>query len=261
MSQLIATDVYYDEAHALTVDLYQPAQPAKGGIVLIHGGGWFQGDKHKDADWAERLAQAGYFVLAPNYRLAKVAPYPAPLDDMATLLTWCRTHDLPFPAAHLAAVGASAGGNMAVELAIRFGLPAVSLSGILDIAPWLAAHPDVTPRPRDPEGATHAASATINQGGRDPEFYKWFITNYLPDPAQYAAATPAPRVTAKTGPMFLANALAEFVPMSGVLQMAAALADAHVPFTVQAIAGSAHGKGYLDAVFADTVQFLDQTLL
>ena len=260
MSQLIATDVFYDEPHGLAVDLYQPSKPAKGGVILIHGGGWFQGDKRKDADWAERLAAAGFFVLAPNYRLAKTAPYPAPLDDMATLLTWCRAHDLPFPSAHLAAVGASAGGNMAVELGIRYGLPVVSLSGILDIAPWLEAHPDVVPVPRDPEGSAHRASATLNQAGTDPGFYKWFITNYLPDPALYASATPAPRVNATTGPMFLANSLAEFVPMSGVLQMATALTAASVPFTLQAMPGSAHGKGYLDAVFADTVQFLTETI-
>ncbi|WP_262314957.1 alpha/beta hydrolase [Lacticaseibacillus parakribbianus] len=258
MAQLIATDVFYAEGLGLTTDLYQPAGHARGGIILIHGGGWFQGDKHKDADWAEALAAAGYFVMVPNYRLAKVAPFPAPLSDMATLMGWCKRHDLPFPSEHMAAVGASAGGNMAVELAIRFGIPAVSLSGILDIAPWLAEHENVVPVPREP-GASVASSA-IDQGGADPGFYKWFVTNYLPDQAQYAAATPAPRVTHATGPLFLANSLQEFVPMSGVLQVAAAASTAAVPFTVRALAGTAHGKGYLDAVHEDVLSFLAATI-
>ncbi|WP_225046668.1 alpha/beta hydrolase fold domain-containing protein [Lacticaseibacillus kribbianus] len=258
MSQLIATDVFYAEGLRLTTDLYQPAVPARGGIILIHGGGWFQGDKRKEADWAEALAGAGYFVMVPNYRLSSVAPFPAPLDDMATLMGWCKRHDLPFPSDHMAAVGASAGGNMAVELAIRFGMPAVSLSGILDIAPWLATHQDIVPTPRDPGAAR--ASATIDQDGADPGFYKWFIQNYLPTQDQYSAATPAPRVTHATGPLFLANSLQEFVPMSGVLQMAAAASAADVPFTVRALAGAAHGKGYLPQVQEDVLAFLDATM-
>ncbi|WP_369385673.1 alpha/beta hydrolase fold domain-containing protein [Lacticaseibacillus camelliae] len=102
----IKHDVVYDAANHLTLDIYGPDGVARGGIIQIHGGGWFRGDKAKDEDWAERWAARQYEVLVPNYRIAPAFHYPAAQADMETLMTWVKTAQLPFDKHHLAAVAA-----------------------------------------------------------------------------------------------------------------------------------------------------------
>ncbi len=250
----ITQDVVYDPAHQLTADLYAPAKP-HAGIIQIHGGGWFRGDKSKDADWAEQWAELGYFVIVPNYRIAPAAHFPAAQDDMETLYQWLQQADLPFPLTKLAAVGSSAGGNMAAMLGINHGLPTIALSGILDIGDWLSQHEAVVAAEGDTSHFNQQASATINQDGANDPFYKWFITNYIPA-TDYNAASVAPQVTSTTGPMYLANSLNEFVPTSGLFQMGAALGQHGIPFTLQTLPGSRHAKGYLSDVFPALQVFL-----
>lgn len=256
-------DVPYDPKHQLNTDLYydSDSKSYRGAIIDIHGGGWFRGDKTKDADWATRLAAENYFVFVPNYRYAPKAHYPAPLEDMSTLYNFVQQSDYPFDHDHVAAVGSSAGGNMTVEMAIKFGIPAVSLSGILDIDDWLQRHVDVVPNQGDTAAFNQMASSEINQTGANDAFYKWFVVNYFDnDQTKYTPATPYHRVSEKTGPMFLANSLDEFVPNSGVLTMAHALVDKGIAFTTRFLTGSRHAKGYLDNVFDETLLFLNTSI-
>lgn len=255
-------DVIYDSKHNLALDIYQPATgTAKGAIIDIHGGGWFRGDKSKDADWATRLAQENFFVVVPNYRITPEAYYPAPLDDMDTLMEWLKTSSYDFDHDHILAVGSSAGGNMTVELGIKYGIPIVSLSGILDIDEWLNSHQDVVAKQDQTQDFNKQASATINQDGANDPFYKWFVTNYFDGRTdQYEDATPYHRVSDKTGPMYLANSLNEFVPTSGVLTMAQTLSDHQIPFTLRMVPGTEHAKGYLDAVNDDVINFINQNI-
>lgn len=260
MAQQTTLNVFYDDTHQLALDMYAARGAAKAGIIMIHGGGWFRGDKHKEADWANRLVARGFFVIAPNYRENVDGHWPAPLEDMDRLWTWIQKRDLPFNKRAIAAVGGSAGGNMAVEMAIKYGIPAVSLSGILNIADWLSSHTDVVAHQGDTENFATAASSTINQSGANDSFYKWFITQYLPHPKDYVAATPAYHVNNTTGPMYLANSLNEFVPTSGVAMLSKALGEAGIPHATRMLAGSAHGEGYLDEVFESTTAFLQRSL-
>lgn len=246
-------DIVYDPEHSLTTDLYLPAGPMIGGIIDIHGGGWFRGDKSRDADWARRLTARGFAVLTPNYRMTPDVHYPAPLEDMDTLMTWIQTNKAGFPKEHLGAVGGSAGGNMAIELALKYGIPAVSLSGIVDMDRWLYDHRDVEATPPAEESFEGRASADINQIGRDDGFYKWFVARYIGDAER---TSPYHRTSSRSGPIFLANSLDEFVPYSGVLTLASALANDGVASTVRILPGKRHAKGYLDDVFEESVTFL-----
>lgn len=251
----------YDPVHrSLGTDIYEPEGEIKGTILDIHGGGWFRGDKSKDADLADKLAKAGYFVAVPNYRLAPDRHYPAPLEDLDQLIIWLTAqsaYDIDMN--HIGAIGGSAGGNIAVELAIKYGMPAVSLSGILDIDDWLAGHESVVAQEGNTSSFNSLQSAQINQDGANDAFYKWFVTNYFGGRTdEYEAATPYHRVTEKTGPMFLANSLNEFVPTSGVSKMAETLTDAGIPYTTRMLTGSRHAKGYLDDVYDEALLFLNQ---
>lgn len=257
----IDTDIVYEPNHQLKLDAYHdPSKPFLGLIIDIHGGGWFRGDKTKDADWAERLASLGYQVLVPNYRLTPEVYYPEPLADMTSLMDWVLKSE--FNQMPIGVVGSSAGGNMAVEMAIKYGIPAVSLSGILDIDDWLAHHQDVVASEGDTSGFNQTASASINQTGSNDAFYKWFVMNYFNQRTdELEQATPLHRINSKTGPLYLANSLDEFVPTSGALRVADALTEAKVPFELNFLTGSRHAKGYLDDVFDQTATFLQQHVL
>lgn len=258
---LTQQDIVYDPTHDLKTDIYLPEGTPTATILDIHGGGWFRGDKAKDADWAAIFNAAGYAVVTPNYRLMPDGPYPAPLDNMHTLIAWLRTGAAGVPIDKIAAVGGSAGGNLAVELGIAYGFPVVSLSGILDIADWLAKHEDVVAKQGDTSGFNATASANINQDGANDAFYKWFVVNYFNGRTdQFEEATPSGHVTDTTGPMFLLNSLHEFVPTSGVIQLATALNEHQIPYSVRMLPGTRHAKGYLPDVSDDILRFLARTL-
>ncbi|ERL64837.1 alpha/beta hydrolase [Schleiferilactobacillus shenzhenensis] len=259
----ITKDVVYDTQHDLKTDLYttDAVTASSPAIIIIHGGGWFRGDKSKEADLGEILAEYGYFTVVPNYRLAPKDLFPASRDDLETLYTWVKNSDYSFDHSQIAAVGASAGGNLAGELALKFGIPAVSWSGIFDLYDWVSKHPDVVAEPDTKQDATVLASAQIDQDGAHDAFYKWFVLNYVNgDMAQLKEADPIQRVTAQSGPIYFANSLNELVPISGVEKMQAALSAAGVATIAQFIPGSRHGKAYQDDVLANTLDFFKKNL-
>lgn len=44
-------DLVFDEKNQLALDVYEPEQ-IEAAILLIHGGGWFRGDKQKEKQLA-----------------------------------------------------------------------------------------------------------------------------------------------------------------------------------------------------------------
>ncbi len=242
----------------LQFDRYQPADATPKGLVIdIHGGGWFRGDKQKDQDVATWFAQNGYLTIVPNYHLVPEGYFPVPLEDMDQLFKQIRQQ---YPNLPVAVFGSSAGGNMAVEMGIKYKIPVISLSGILDIKSWLETHQDVVAKPDQKQDFKNAASSTINQTGDDDPFYKWFILNYLKDSHFADQATPASHIKAKSGPMLLINSLNEFVPISGVFQVSTQLARFQTPVETILLSGTRHAKGYLKEVQPNILLFLKKYL-
>lgn len=100
------------------VRLYEPAGEPWGTLVWAHGGSFIHGDLDwPEADWvAASFAEAGLRVYSVDYALAaETVKAPAPANDVAAVLRWAATgHDGP-----LIIGGASAGGNLAVQAALR----------------------------------------------------------------------------------------------------------------------------------------------
>jgi gluconolactonase len=78
-------DVVYGEDgdRKLLADI---ARPAKGGgkspaIVVVHGGGWLNGDKAKFRALTLELARRGYVTMSVGYRLGHEAKFPAGIHD------------------------------------------------------------------------------------------------------------------------------------------------------------------------------------
>ena len=256
-------DITYDQYNNLKVDIYHPTSSTDSNqraVIAIHGGGWYQGDKHKEADWAKYFAEHGYTVFVPNYRLAPDSIFPAAIDDMLQLYDWIGKSEYEFDRKKIGAIGMSAGGNLAIELAIRKHIPIASWSGIIDIEKWIAENQDVKPSNSNaPDPNT--PSDQIDQTGLDNGYYKWFILNYVKgDPVLLKKASPIYRIDSQTGPMFLANSLNELVPMSGMMDIFNQLNSFGIPSTLLTLTGSRHGKAYLDDAIQPTLTFFDKYL-
>jgi acetyl esterase/lipase len=102
------------------VRLYRPADSAGAGagLLWIHGGGYVIGHPAQDDVLCRRFArELGATVVSVDYGLAPENPYPAPLEDCYSALTWLA--QLPaVDSARVAIAGASAGGGLAASLAL-----------------------------------------------------------------------------------------------------------------------------------------------
>jgi len=252
-------DYVYDEKNQLTLDIYEPKK-IDAAIILIHGGGWFRGDKSKEAALAERLTADGFLVIAPNYRLAPDHIFPAAMEDILNVYDWVAASDYSVNG-KIIALGSSAGGNLSIELALQRGIPAASWSGIIDLYDWVQKHPDVVPAMNQKPDFDKQASGKIDQDGANDAFYKWFILNYVnQDMERLKQADPLSRVSNNSGPIFIANSLNEIVPLSGVYKLQKSLAENGVPSEAKLITGTVHGEGYSDIAYQSTIQFLKDNL-
>jgi acetyl esterase/lipase len=100
----------------LKLDLFRLKQSATSlpGVVIVHGGGWINGDKTKFRALAQRLAERGYVTAAIEYRLAGEAKFPAAIHDCNAAVRWLRANAKSYgiDPAHIGAVGGSAGGHL-----------------------------------------------------------------------------------------------------------------------------------------------------
>lgn len=90
------------------------------GILWIHGGGYVSGTARKIASSraGDFVKKYGAVVVAPEYRLAGKAPYPAALEDCYIALQYLRDHadELGCSSEKIMVGGESAGGGLTVAL-------------------------------------------------------------------------------------------------------------------------------------------------
>ena len=109
----------------LALRLYRPGAPASPPpplLVFFHGGGWVIGDLEIQDGLCRAVAdRAGCAVLSVDYRLAPEHPFPAAADDAWAACRWAaaRAADLGVDSGRLGVAGDSAGGNLALGVALR----------------------------------------------------------------------------------------------------------------------------------------------
>lgn len=110
----------------LAVPQNKPATPLPV-LVLIHGGGWVDGDKSSFATIQPRnqaniidFARLGFASVTINYRLSREKIYPAGLEDCECAIRWLRAHagQCGLDPQRIGAWGNSAGGHLALMLAL-----------------------------------------------------------------------------------------------------------------------------------------------
>lgn len=106
-------------SETLKGDLYLPAfdSPVPA-VVMIHGGGWRDGDIEDMERFARRVAEAGFAVFNVTYRLAPDHKFPAQLRDVRDAVRWLRIKAAGFNVDpdRIGAWGYSAGAHLAMLL-------------------------------------------------------------------------------------------------------------------------------------------------
>ena len=105
----------------LTLRLYKPRGDGPFPAVIdLHGGAWTSGDLAECQGRDEALAQAGFVVVALNFRQAGDG-YPASLADINYGIRWVKTRaaDLRTRPDLVGIAGQSSGGHLAMLAAMR----------------------------------------------------------------------------------------------------------------------------------------------
>jgi acetyl esterase/lipase len=234
---LVAENVAYGTAAAQVLDVHAPQEDGSHpSIIVIHGGRWRSGDKADTRSLAEHLAAQGFVAVNMNYRLSG---YPDPVDDVRAAISWVETHVATYGGdpARIGALGVSAGGHLALLVAMRDGAvdAVVSWSGPTDLLTLPSVEPAI-------------------------ERFLGCDLSVLSCRLLAEAASPRHQVNQGDPPTFLANGTNEIIPKEQATQMAAALAAQSVPHQLLLIEGDGHGTGLSRSALGPTDEFLQAML-
>jgi acetyl esterase/lipase len=282
---------YAGASPAQRLDIYLPAEGDGPFLVVlrIHGGAFEVGDKDDVnlAPWLRGL-ERGYAVVSANYRLSGEALFPAAVQDVKAAVRWLRAHALEhrLDATRIAAVGESAGGNLAAMLATSDGAAlfedvglgnAGESSAVQAVVDWFGpidfftmdAQREVNGLPYDPPPAPPAspspgAPAGPPPGGSPEERYLGAPIADVPDLVR--AADPATYLRPDMPPILIQHGDADpLVPVQQSVEFARLIrqvaGEARCEFDV--LEGAGHGTpefetaANMDRVFA----FLDRHFL
>jgi acetyl esterase/lipase len=263
---VVEHDVSYGEAGGkpLRLDIYRPvgSSKARPGVLLLHGGGWVEGDKSSQRDLAVMLTRAGFVAIAVGYRLAKddASRHPAQVDDVRRAVRWVRAHagEIGVDPDRLGAFGHSAGGHLAAILgtteARGTGDPALKdVSSRVRCVVDCCGPTDFTDESSPPVGPSIA----------------WMVPNLfgktrLEAPDAYRDASPVSHVDSRSAPTLIIHGNADdIVP----LDQSRKLRDALVKAGVEVKLVELEGEGHLfmqpearDRMILETLAFLRRHL-
>lgn len=218
-------------------DLYFPknahAEKKLAAVIVIHGGGFNDGDKGRarEVNICTNLAQAGYAAMSINYKLRRMpgqVTWPQSLFDAKTSVRWLRANAarLGLDPERIGVLGCSAGGNLAAMLAVT--------------------RPEDGFDPKEPLGqfSTAVKCAIDFYGAVDLMNYhdmKMFAKTREEAPELYKAASPTTYAHKAAAPILLIHGTAdETVAASQSETFAAALRKAGAEHELVLIPGAPH---------------------
>lgn len=159
-------------------------------VVMIHGGGWRDGDLGDMEKLARRVAGAGFAVFNVTYRLAPGHRFPAQLEDVRSAVRWLRAnaarHNID--PERIGAWGYSAGAHLAMLLGT------VDDDALADAA--------------FPAPSARVSAVVAGAGPTDLREYpdNHYVADLMPDTAGdrlFELASPVAMASANDAPMFL----------------------------------------------------------
>ncbi|WP_242900933.1 alpha/beta hydrolase [Actinomadura terrae] len=237
----------YGKASRQRIDAYwRPAPKAapRPAVLMIHGGYWLGGDKRSWKYFARRLTADGYVVLAPNYRLAPKAVWPAQRDDAMSALGFMKKHAKLWnlDPNRIIVIGSSSGGMLATQLG-TYGTGTQQVRGVVALSP-----------PNNPflaftDGAKPGAPAAERTLRRAVIALVHCTPGETADAACWKRvddASSASHVSPGDAPMLLMHSTGDFVPATHSTGLATALRAAGVEATVKVLPGEMHASGLLE---------------
>ena len=120
---------YLDGDRKEKADLYLPMNVPEGqrapALIVIHGGGFNDGDKRKyrELNFCTNAAKRGYLAMSINYKLRKSqgqVTWPQNIQDAKEAVRWLKLNAdrLKIDPERIGAMGGSAGGNVAAMLTL-----------------------------------------------------------------------------------------------------------------------------------------------
>ena len=193
----VERDVAYLQAdRKQKADLYFPLEMPKDrrlpAVIIIHGGGFNDGDKdrRREITIGSHLARKGYVGMSIDYLLwskgIQKPTWPRNLQDAKTAVRWLRHHAdrLGIDPDRIGVIGGSAGGNLAAMLAVTGpkdgleppgdeGTPAsvqcaVDLYGVSDLMNYHDMKMFLKTREEDPESYRRASPISYCDAGDAP---------------------------------------------------------------------------------------------
>ena len=237
----VTENVAYGPETTQLLDVCQPADAEvsslnngpRRAILSVHAGSWREGDKacphwRSACEW---LASEGFVAFSVNYRLAPLAPFPAGIADVRTVVEWLRQP------AQVAAY------DFDPTLIGAFGDSAVvELSGPIDLT-----------------------ADDLLLGEYTAEFQRHQLEYLGCD--DYASCTtarnasPVYAVDPSDPPFFIGHSTDEFTPIGQADALVSALETAGVDSTFVEVTGKLHSLALLDdAMRAQVVKFLRENL-
>jgi acetyl esterase len=204
-----------------------------GVLVFLHGGGFVFGDLDTHDAQSRRLAnRTGLAVLTVDYRRPPEHRFPAAPDDVDTALAWLAREgdDHGLDTSRVAAIGDSAGGNLALVATLR--RPGRFVATVL-VYPFL-----------DP--ATDQPSYDSPDGGLTRGEAQWYWQHYAGSPTDLDHQDLAPLLSpparfARVQEPVLVQAAEHDVLVDEDLLLARRLSDAGVDVRLTTYAGMIHG--------------------
>jgi acetyl esterase/lipase len=125
------------------LDVYSPRHATNRPVVIFwYGGSWVKGKKSDYRFVGTTLAERGFVVVLPDYRLYPEVSFPAFDEDGARAVAWVEQHVQEFGGDphHIVLMGHSAGGHTAAFLAFnheflrKFGADPNSIAGLVGLS-------------------------------------------------------------------------------------------------------------------------------
>jgi acetyl esterase/lipase len=138
----IEANIRYSLHSETVLDIVQARAPAlknRPGVIVIHGGGWIQGDKESMLErFCLPFVEHGFVVANVEYRLSNAATAPAAVNDVLEAAKWFRDRaaDYKVDPNQIIVTGSSAGGHLAMMVGMApesAGLgPSIKIAAIIN---------------------------------------------------------------------------------------------------------------------------------
>jgi len=212
-------------------------------IVLIHGGGFEEGDRDSESMMGpcRELAGVGIAGFVIDYRLAPASTYPAQVDDVRAAVEWVRGGGNPtrygVDPARIGLFGSSAGAIMAASVGADGEGPTDEGSRVAAVVA-LSPAADLTEAGLDLGDPSESELRLVLQ---------YLGCSSLEDCDVAEPASPRYAVDPSDPPFFIAASEEEIIPIEQAEALRDALEDAGVPVEFQPREGDRHAIRLLDS--------------